>query len=329
MVLGGRTKNIETFVPGTTSGPGAVTASCYGTFNNNLNTGGTLPVLLNPVAQYDGLSNKLFFCGRNSAAANKFECYSFLRGDPSWKLITFTDSIADYVPNTFLWFLKNRQIWIVSDSNPLIIDLVTLQSTNQGKGQTYWDTVGNPPTVPCPIRSEPGGCVVAAGDFVFLIGGATNAIRRLYIRGLGIGNTVLPPADGVRKWEQVGTLPVAGTDVYPYCATVPSNRNQIMIEVGCSTGKTSLIYDTITNTFTSFPFTTDLSAPLVELCKAWDSVLYAFPIGNGAKAYSPTLVGGTNWVTVNSTGSLPTVRTNPAVVLVPVAFTSLVGCKGC
>jgi hypothetical protein len=63
-----------------------------------------------------------------------------------------------------------------------------------------------------------------------LCGGVnSNAIRRLYLRGLGINNPATPSADGTRKWEYLGEISPA-LPVYPDCATLPYNRNKIMIQ---------------------------------------------------------------------------------------------------
>ncbi len=68
------------------------------------------------------------------------------------------------------------------------------------------------------------------GDYAYWFGGTYKIVRRLYLAGLGIGNVGLPAADGIRQWEKVADLP-ASTVLYPYCATVPTNRNQILLEL--------------------------------------------------------------------------------------------------
>jgi hypothetical protein len=175
------------------------------------------------------------------------------------------------------------------------------------------------------------------GDYAFWFGGTTNNIvRRLFLAGLGIGNPGLPAADGTRQWEKVADMP-GSTVLYPYCATVPTNRNQIMLEVSGSSTISALIYDIYQKTFTTVPFgsTNLFSSPLNELCHANPSRLYAFPYSTntGAKVYdpSPAVAGSSNWPAVTSAGALKVSRQYPSVVLVPNAFTTAAGitCIGC
>ena len=76
------------------------------------------------------------------------------------------------------------------------------------------------------------------GDYAYWFSGTFNIVRRLYLAGLGISNPGLPAADGTRQWEKVADMP-ASTVLYPYSTIVPTNRNQIMLEVSGST--TSLV----------------------------------------------------------------------------------------
>jgi hypothetical protein len=175
--------------------------------------------------------------------------------------------------------------------------------------------------------------MVVVGDYVYWFGGTShNIVRRLYLAGLGISNPGLPAADGTRQWVKLADVPTS-TVLYSYCAIMPSNRNQIMLEVSSSTTISSLIYNIHQNTFTTVPFSVDLlSSPLNELCHANPPLLYAFPFSTtttGAKFYFST---GKNWPTVASAGAITVLRQNPSVVLVPVSFANLFGitpCIGC
>ena len=177
-----------------------------------------------------------------------------------------------------------------------------------------------------------GSCMVVVGDYVYWFGGTShNIVRRLYLAGLGISNPGLPAADGTRQWVKLADVPTS-TVLYSYCAIMPSNRNQIMLEVSGSTTISALLYDIYQKTFTTVPFssTSLYTSPLNELCHAYPPRLYAFPYSTttGAKVYdpSPAVAGSSNWPTVISAGALKATRTYPSVVLVPAAFTTCSGC---
>ncbi len=174
---------------------------------------------------------------------------------------------------------------------------------------------------------------MVVGDFVYLFGGSnTNAVRRMYMKNMGGTPDLIYP----RKWEYLLDVNPAGT-VNPYCATVPTNRNLIMIEITPvdASSNTALIYDIYQNTFTQVVSTFDISGyPLNELCHADPSPLYAFPYGTGARSYLSTGTGNGVWPAVTSTGALTNLRNNPAVVSVPKAFFAnsfpgLGTCVGC
>jgi hypothetical protein len=177
---------------------------------------------------------------------------------------------------------------------------------------------------------------MAGGDYAYWFSGTFNIVRRLYLARLGISNPGLPAADGTRQWEKVADMP-ASTVLYPYCAIVPSNSNQIVLEVSGSTTISALLYDIYKKTFTTVPYssTSLYTSPLNELCHAYPPRLYAFPYSTttGAKVYdpSPAVAGSSNWPTVISAGALKATRTYPSVVLVPAAFTTAAGitCSGC
>jgi hypothetical protein len=315
---------VETFVPLKVNSAGApIGAACYATLPLTV-TGSpaitSLPPILNPITQF--IKGKgLYVCGRNFFNS-KFQCFLF--DGTSWTVIALGTLAVDVIPAKFLGFIYGGQMWIVSDYSPMILDL------SGATFQNFWDTEKNPPYIPTNNQTEGGGCAVVVGDFVYLFGGAnTLAVRRFYLKGLKAGT----PGDALvpRKWEYLTDLP--NVNVQPNCATVPTNRNQIMIELSqqSSTTASALIYDIYQNTFTAVPSTIDLGGvPLTELCHADPSPLYAFPYGNGAKVYYPTGTGNDIWPDVISTGSIPTTRLYPAVALVPKAFvTSIVGCNGC
>ena len=291
--------------------------------------GGTLPPFREPqiLTEYvqAGANSKLFVCGKNGYTFN-FECYSLTRGATTWNLVVFnTPATTSNIPNRFVGFTYNKQLWIIGDDYPKVFDLFTNAAV---VGQDFWDTSLNPPTMAV-NKSKGGGCPVVIGDYVYLFGGVdTLAIRRMYLKGLGVVATppVLPAQDGTRTWEYIGQLPGR---VYPGgCATNPLNRNQVVLEVDPGI---VYIYDinqiTTTNPLqvaTTFDFGS--GTPLTEICH--DNRLYAFPNPTGAKYYSPTLTGGTNWPDVTAAGTLAAPRYNPPVVVVPKEFLPA-GCAGC
>ena len=304
VVIGGQQQSIEYFLPGTRN------AACYGTLTLATATG-TLPFLTSPIAEYDVDNNRLFACGI-SFDNNKYECYTLAQAAGSkWTLFGTPVTIAT---KSFSSFIYNKQLWIIGDSVLKVIRL------NGGfLLQNFWDTVDNPPTNPN-IKTDKGTCAVVLGDYVYMFGGTnTNAVRRLYLKGLGL---VSPVIDGTRKWENLGVLPFS---TYSSCAPMPKNRNQIMLEVSGGTSPDAYIYDIYQMTYTPVPSSVDLAAaPLVELCHG-DNTLYAFPYGTptaqGAKSYLATGTGAGIWPDVTSTAFLTTPRYNPtAVVMVPKAF---------
>ncbi len=325
-MVGGKKQTLEAFVPGTTG----VSSACYGAFPTALNGGGpSLPFLLNPTAQYDATTKVLFVCGKNYFTL-KFECYSLAQSASSWTLITFTSTSSTFtfatLPSLFVSFTYNKQMWIVGDDTPRVLDLVSKKALD------FWDNAANPPTI-SNNRIDGSGCAVVVGDFVYLFGGSdTPAVRRMYLKGLGVpaGSPVNPIPDGTRKWENLAFLP-AGITVSAACNTIATNRNQIFVQID-STTSNGLIYDIYQNTFTMVPYTVDFlgGTPVNEICH--DNLLYAFPLGIGAKTFSPAL---TSWLDVPSTGSLNAARYNPSVVAVASQFfasppfTTLNACAGC
>jgi hypothetical protein len=219
-------------------------------------------------------------------------------------------SLFDH-PSQFPIFYFNKGAWVVDDRNPEFIDSVT------GNWKP-WDTTKNPSI--SANFTKGGGCAVIANDYLYWFAGIN--VRRIYFKGM-------PTNDGQRVWEYYADLTDTASS---YCAVLPTNRNQIMLEVrlGTSTTYTTTIFDIYLKKFTPVQSTTDLfGAPLLEICKAFDPVpLYAFPSGfygtGVAKIYSPT--GTTIWPDVtaaNSIGSITSGRNYPAVTLVPRTFTGL------
>ncbi len=325
VVIGGKRGSIvEAFVPGTNTN-----ASCYGVIPN---PNGILPAFQNPVAQFDSGASRLYVCG-TSFTSGLFECY-FLNSAGIWNpldITAFTNCNIYSFPSTYQWFIYNNQIWMISDNGPKILDLPNRQCQN------FWDTATNLPTMPNGLQTNGVGCAVVVSDYVYLF--ANGIVRRFYLFGLGPGNPVFEQPDGKRTWVNLGTMPF--NTVYPSdCAPIPTNRNQILIEVQPTTPSTpnSIIYDIPTNTFTVVASTTATidfngGTPLNELCHG-DLTLYAFPYGTGAKKFvSNGATEAAIWPNVPSTGSLAAPRYNPVVVLVPNTFlstnTSFIGCAGC
>jgi hypothetical protein len=214
-------------------------------------------------------------------------------------------------------FAFNNRIWVVDDLNPEVYDTTAVHIN---ANWLPWDTTKNP-SISTNFNNG-GGCAVVAGDFVYWFGG--KVVRRMYFRGMPIN-------DGTRVWEYVADL----TDIpSSYCVVLPTNRNQIMLEVKQTdtTNYMATIFDIYLNTFTPVLSSTDLTgAPLMEICRSVNPVsLFAFPggfYGSGvAKTYTPA--GTAVWPDVtaaNSIGSITAGRTYPAVALVPRGFTGLAG----
>jgi hypothetical protein len=187
--------------------------------------------------------------------------------------------------------------------------------------------------MPSGLQTNGAGCAVVVNDFVYLF--ANGIVRRFLLKGLGQGLT----GDGTRIWENLGTMPFNSVYSGESCSPLPSNRNQILIEVVPSAGTSpnSIIYDITTNAFTTVASTTatiDFSGgtPLNELCHG-DFTLYAFPYGARAKSYFAT--GATEaaiWPDVATTMPLAAPRYNPTVAIVPetlLAFAPFTNCAGC
>jgi hypothetical protein len=249
----------------------------------------------------------------------------------AWTPVAFAAGFnQDNIPAKFVGFSYSNKLWIVGDDYPKMLDFTTANP-----GANFWDSPANPPTIPQNNKTDGGGCAVVVGDFVYLFGGYnTNAVRRMYLKGLP---TLTPDTTFPRKWDYLLDVPTSGS-VSPYCATVPTNRNQIMIEITPvdATSNTALIYDIYQNTFTPVVSNFDISGtPLNELCHADTSLLYAFPYGTGAKSYLSTGTGAGVWPDVASTGSLAVTRNYPAVALVSRAFLTaanfpnIATCAGC
>jgi hypothetical protein len=314
VVIGGKKSTIETFVPGLQdSALVPIPAACYTTL-----TTASLPSLTNPITYYDAMNTKLIICGKDFLYA-KFGCYSLTQGETKWIPVALTNVNVAQIPARYISFLYNKQLWIVGDMYPKILDLVSKT------GQDFWDTASNLPTIPTAIKSDGAGCAIVVGDLVYLFGGQnTYSYRRFYLKGLGVGIT----GDGARKWEYLGEMPgvrvLAGG-----CAALPNNRNQILLED--STTNLAYIYDIYLNTFTKVLTTIDFAGgtPINELCH--NSLLYVYPIGTGTSTFSPpALTKGSNWVNVPSAGSIAGARYNPVVVMVPKAFIGpSTTCTGC
>jgi hypothetical protein len=168
------------------------------------------------------------------------------------------------------------------------------------------------------------------GDFVYLFGGLNSiAVLQMYLKGIGIAAALPAIPDGTRKWEYLGNMPTTTVRVVSgSCASLPSNRNLILIED--IVNSVAYTYDISMNTFTKVATSINFQngIPLNELCH--DNTLYAFPDGTKAKAYSPALRLGTNWPDSPSAGSLAASRTNPIVVVVSKAFLGAsTNCTGC
>jgi hypothetical protein len=308
VVFGGPT--IETFVPGQSQAK-----ACYSTL-----TATGLPPLTYPVTYYDAAAITLYVCGIN-IVTYKFECYFLTSVATAWAKRVFSTSASVSIP--FVSFAYNKQLWIVSDSSPKVFHLAS------GQVQNFWDTAANPPTN-LVYRTNGQGCAVVVGDFVYFFGGLNSiAVLQMYLKGLGIAAALPAIPDGTRKWEYLGNMPTATVRVVSgSCASLPSNRNLILIED--IVNSVAYTYDISMNTFTKVATSINFQngIPLNELCH--DNTLYAFPDGTKAKTYSPALTLGTNWPDSPSAGSLAASRTNPIVVVVSKAFLGAsTNCTGC
>ncbi len=307
-------QTFETFVPGT-----GASASCYMSFPTALNSGGGgFPPIYQPSMQYDEPTKTLFLYGIISQTG-KFGCFSLPTAHTSLTPVNFTAPTSSLlnVLNILVSFTYARQLWIVSDTSPRIFDLV------HGRGQTFWDSPTNPPTIISNLLSG-FGCAVVVGDFVYLIGGQNiPVVRRFWLKGLGVGVT----GDGTRKWEILANVP-SGTYTILACGLVPVNSSMIIIQLASAAN--GLIYDILKNSFSNVPVPFSDITPLRELCH--DSKLYAFPVGTGAQYFSPTT---NTWLGVTSTGALKAAVYYPQVVVVsksffdPTLFPTLVNCLGC
>ncbi len=176
---------VESFVPKTKDFAGADTLpACYGVVPNAIASGGKLPILSNPIAQYDSAAKRLYACGQSSVTT-LFECYSYDKAGAVWTKITLQAATfnANSFSNTYLWFIYNAQVWIADDVTPKILDLI-----NPGKlVQNYWDTSTNLPTMPNSVLTNGEGCVANVGDFAYWF--AKGIVRQFYLKGLGAGIT--------------------------------------------------------------------------------------------------------------------------------------------
>jgi hypothetical protein len=153
---------------------------------------------------------------------------------------------------------------MISDNGPKILDLPFRQCQN------FWDTATNLPTMPSRLQTNGVGCAVVVNNYVYLF--ANSIVRRFYLSGLGPGNTDLPQPDGKRVWENLGSIPL--NSVYSSdCTPIPTNHNQIWIEVAPTTPSTpnSIIYVIPTNTLAIVASTTatvdfNSGTPLNKLC---------------------------------------------------------------
>jgi hypothetical protein len=312
VVLGGKippykysTNIVETYIP-------SATQNCFATLT-------PVPeILTSPFAFYIG--GNLFYCGKNSVAWLAFQpapsaentvlsCYSLASATGVWTKST-AFSTFDH-PSLYPIFWFNNHVWVVDDKNPEVSD-------GFNNNWLPWDLVKNPSI--STNFTNGGGCAVVANDYLYWFAGKN--VRRMYFKGM-------PTDDGLRIWEYYADLTDTASS---YCSVLPTNRNQIMLEVrlGTTTTYMTTIFDIYLKTFTSVQSTTDLTgAPLMEICKASDPVpLYAFPsgfYGSGvAKIYTPA--GTAIWPDVtaaNSIGSITAGRNYPAVTLVPRTFTGL------
>jgi hypothetical protein len=314
------TKIVETYIP-------SATQNCFATLT---------PVpefLTSPFAVYDGAN--IVYCGRNgiswlafqqaqSAANTVLNCYHLGSAIGTWNQST-AFSAFDH-PSLYPVFSYGGKIWVVDDQNPEFFD-----TKNFNKNWQPWDTTKNPSI--SSSFTKGGGCAVVANDYLYWFAGKN--VRRMYFNGM-------PTNDGLRVWEYYADLTDTAST---YCAVLPTNRNQIILEVRQTDTTTYMttIFDIYLKTFTPVQSTTDLTgAPLLEICKASETVpsLYAFPSGyygtGVAKTYSPN--GTAIWPDVtaaNSIGSITAGRNYPAVTLVPISFPGLnallpISCnKGC
>jgi hypothetical protein len=294
-----------------------------------------------PITFFDAASGgRINVCGR-STLTYSFECWGLAAGATAWNPYSFPSTFnVQNIPYRFIGFIYSNKMWVVGDDNPKVIDL-TSTTLNSGvfTGATafnFWDSSLNLPTIPQNNRTDGAGCAVVVGDYVYLFGGYnTNAVRRMYLKNLP---TLTPDTTFPRKWDYLLDVPSTGS-VSTYCAAIPTNRNQIMIEVNPTdaSSNTALIYDIYQNTFAPLVSTFDISGtPLNELCHTVDPPpLYAFPYGNGARTFTFGVGTGSGvWAALPSAGSLTSTHNNyPALVLVPrgyfTAFTGLTACVGC
>jgi hypothetical protein len=213
------------------------------------------------IAQF--IANKVFVCGKNPAVW-AYECYSIDAAGATWtKVVNYKQNNADNPLAQFesmtyniAAFIYSGRLWLIDDFYPKVFDL----SQATPIMQPYWESAANPPF----MTGNPtygGGCPVVVGDYVYLFGGArTSSVRRFYLRGLTL--TAIPTQDtSGRKWESLTELPSSFSSNPYACATVPTNRNQIMLEVWQADGSSNsaIIYDTYQNTFTTVASTSDLS----------------------------------------------------------------------
>ena len=159
-------------------------------------------------------------------------------------------------------FIYSGRLWLIDDFYPKVFDL----SQATPIMQPYWESAANPPY----MSANPtygGGCPVVVGDYVYLFGGArSSSVRRFYLRGLTL--TAVPTVDSTgRKWEYLGELPASSSYVLNACASLPTNRNQIVIEVwqADASSNDAIIYDIYQNTFTNVASTADLSGNAMRL----------------------------------------------------------------
>ena len=277
-------------------------------------------ILLSPIAfYYRAGTPALVYCGRNNVYWLAFQattiensvlsCFKLTTATGAWTKST-APSKFDH-PTNFPIFSYNNRIWVVDDQNPEVYDVAN-------DAWQLWDSAKNPSISADFTRG--GGCAVVASDYVYWFAG--KVVRRMSLKGM-------PSTDGLRVWEKVADLTDTATS---NCVVLPTNRNQIMVEVrqfnANSYGTT--IFDIYSNTFTPVLSPTDLTgAPLTEICRSANPVpLYAFPggfYGSGvAKVYTPA--GPAVWpdlTTAASAGSISVGRSFPAVTLLPKAFSGL------
>jgi hypothetical protein len=259
----------------------------------------------------------LFVCGRNPVVG-LFECYNLPPDGASWTKI-IDPPLPFFDSQVITSFIYDNKMWFVSDSYPRVFDFVATPPTFQN----FWQSADNRPINTLhPTRG--GGCAVAVGDYVYLFGGAaTVAIQRFLLK---------PTSTGVpRQWEYLTDLPGPTLSA---CAPLPTDRNKIMVAMYLSSTMVNdaIIYDTQHKTLTPVASSLDLTgASLLELCR--NSIFYAFPIGTGAKIYSPS---ATNTIWNPFLFGKPQLSTTyylPIVVKVPFDFgqnfTSPINCNGC